>query len=172
MKKLLLLLIFLVLSVSLFAKPKNTFGAGVSAIGIIDLEEDKRDAFAVGGYLDEKLVLGKETGISMVTLCRTDIGYSLTMGDLAGVCGDLFAGAGVLLTLFGGFEFELGGGLGLFTSLSNEPIFDVTAGLFTSLGYNFGEDDSFIFTLSSTVAYGFLFKAIYFTAALGAGIRF
>lgn len=172
MKKLLLLLIILVLSASLFARPRNTFGAGVAAIGIIGLEEEKRDTIALGGYLDEKLVLGKETSLKMTSLCRTDIGYSLTGDDLAGVCGDLFAGAGVLLNPFGGFEFELGAGLGLFASLSNEPIFDVTAGLFTSLGYNFGEEDSFIFTLSGTAAYGFMFKTIYFTAALGAGIRF
>lgn len=172
MKKVILIVTLMLLSVSLFAAfPKNTFSSGLSLMGVEGIGEE-RSAIAIGGYVDDKLVFGERKKINLTALARNDFGYAVDQSSLNGILWNFFSGTGALFRPIGGLEIEACLGLGLFAAISDDPIFDVTAGALTSLSYAFGGDDAILITLGCNAVYGFIFKSVYFSAYLGAGIRF
>lgn len=173
MKKLFMLLTILLLSVSLFASVKNTLSAGLSFVGINGIEEKHRNGLTIGAYADDKLVFGERRTYNMMSLIRSDASYAINgTGSFDGGCWDLFSGAGVLVRPFDGFELEACLGGGLFVAISDDPIFDLTAGVYSSLGYGIGDEESIILSLSSNIVYGILFHSVYYTVSAGAGFRF
>ena len=172
MKKLFLLLLFLILSVSLFAAfPKDAVSVGVSVLGAEGMEEDK-SSFAIGGYCENQVLFGEMKTVNIAVTTRTDVGYVVDESEFGGININFFSGAGALFKPIGGLEIETVAGLGLFSSISNNPIFDVTAGLQASIGYAFGQEDSIVVRLGANATYGFLFNCIYYVGYLGAGVRF